>query len=118
MGAYLNADMDTFTVMKLTGEAVDIMVKVDSLYAKFVVLENNKPALYLQLKKALYGCMQSALLWYKLFANTLLDMGFELNPYNSCVKMIEGTQCTVAWYVNNNKISQTSLHGNCGHRKI
>jgi Reverse transcriptase (RNA-dependent DNA polymerase) len=107
VGAYLNADMDQFTVMKLTGDAVNIMIQVDSSYAQFVSRENNKPVLYLQLKKALYGCVRSALLWYELFANTLLDMGFELNPYDSCVanKIIEGTQCTVAWYVDDNKIS-------------
>jgi hypothetical protein len=107
VGAYLNADMDKFMVMKLTEEAVDIMVKVDSLYAKFVALDNNKPVFYLQLKKALYGCVQSALLWYELFAHTLLDMGYELNPYDSCDanKTIEGSQCTVAWYVDDKKIS-------------
>jgi Reverse transcriptase (RNA-dependent DNA polymerase) len=107
VGAYLNADMDQFTLMKLTGDAVNIMIQVDTSYAKYVSHENNKPVLYLQLKKAQYGCVRSALLWYELFANTLFDMGFELNPYDSCVanKIIEGTQCTVAWYVDDNKIS-------------
>jgi hypothetical protein len=63
--------------------------------------------LYLQLKKALYGCVKSALLWYDLFANTLQDMGFVLNPYDACIanKIIDGTQCTIAWYVDDNKIS-------------
>jgi Reverse transcriptase (RNA-dependent DNA polymerase) len=62
------------------------------------------------LKKALYGCVKSALLWYELFANTLKDMGFELNPYDACVanKIIEGTQCTIAWYVDDNKISHVN----------
>jgi hypothetical protein len=34
-------------------------------------------------------------------------MGFELNPYNTCVanKTINGKQCTIAWYVDDNKIS-------------
>jgi hypothetical protein len=34
-------------------------------------------------------------------------MGFELNPYDPCVanKIIDGTQCTVVWYVDDNKIS-------------
>jgi hypothetical protein len=30
VGAYLNAEIDTFTVMKLTGETVDIMIQVDN----------------------------------------------------------------------------------------
>jgi Reverse transcriptase (RNA-dependent DNA polymerase) len=63
VGANLNADIDTFTVMKLTGEAVDIMVQVHNKYSNFVTKENSKNVLYLQLKKALYGCVQSALLW-------------------------------------------------------
>jgi Reverse transcriptase (RNA-dependent DNA polymerase) len=107
VGAYLNANMDDFTVMKLTGEAVKIMVQVDKLYAPFVSFENGKQVLYLQLKKALYGCVKSALLWYELFTGTLQDMGFVLNPYDACVanKIIDGTQCTIVWYVDDNKIS-------------
>jgi hypothetical protein len=34
-------------------------------------------------------------------------MGFELNSYDTCVanKTIDGQQCTIAWYVDNTKIS-------------
>jgi Reverse transcriptase (RNA-dependent DNA polymerase) len=32
VGAYLNADMDRFSLMKLTGTAVDIMVSVSYMY--------------------------------------------------------------------------------------
>jgi hypothetical protein len=34
-------------------------------------------------------------------------MGFELNPYDFCVakKTINGKQCTIGWYVDDNKIS-------------
>jgi ketopantoate hydroxymethyltransferase len=34
-------------------------------------------------------------------------MGFELNPYDACVanKMINGKQCSIVWYVDDNKIS-------------
>jgi hypothetical protein len=34
-------------------------------------------------------------------------MGFELNPYDPCVAnaMIKGKQCTICWYVDDNKIS-------------
>jgi len=34
-------------------------------------------------------------------------MGFKLNPYDPCVanSQVRGKQCTVAWYVNDNKIS-------------
>jgi uncharacterized spore protein YtfJ len=34
-------------------------------------------------------------------------MGFKLNPYDLCVanSQIKGKQCTVAWFVDENKIS-------------
>jgi hypothetical protein len=37
-------------------------------------------------------------------------MGFELNPYDACVanKTIEVTQCSVVWYVDDNKISHVN----------
>ena len=36
-------------------------------------------------------------------------MGFTINKYNKCVanKMINGKQCTIAWYVDDVKISHT-----------
>ena len=63
--------------------------------------------LYLQLLKALYECVQSALLWYNLFTNILQEAGFVLNPYNAYVtnKTINKKQCMIVWYVNDNKIS-------------
>jgi len=61
-GAYLHADMEDFVLLKLVGEAVDIMCQVNPKYENFVVIENGKKVLYLQLLKALYGCVQYALL--------------------------------------------------------
>jgi len=106
-GAYLHVDMEEFVLLKLVGEAVEIMCQVNPKYENFVVIENGKKVLYLQLPKALYGCVQSALLWYDLFTNRLVQMGFKLNPYDLCVanSQIKGKQCTIAWYVDDNKIS-------------
>jgi hypothetical protein len=99
--------MDQFTLLKLTGKAVNIMVQVDPTYKAFVSQERKGPVLYLQLTKALYRCVKSALLWYELFSGTLINMVFELNPYNACVinNTIEGAQCTIAWYVDDIKVS-------------
>ena len=51
--------------------------------------------------------MKSAIIWYDTFCGTLKDLGFKLNPYDPCVanKMVNGRQCTIAWYVDDNKIS-------------
>ena len=107
VGAYLKAFMDDFVVMKFTGESVTILCKLNPKHRKFVVIENGIEVLYVRLIKALYGCVKSALLWYDLFHNTLKDMGFVLNPYDPCVAncMIQGKQCTIACYVDDNKIS-------------
>ena len=37
-------------------------------------------------------------------------MGFKLNNHDQCVanKMIEGSQCTIVWCVNDNKISHVN----------
>jgi hypothetical protein len=79
-GAYLKASMKDFVIIKFTGESVDIILKMEPSHAKFVTYENGVKTLYARLKKALYGCVQSALLWYKLFHDTLKKMGFAINP--------------------------------------
>ena len=106
-GAYLHANMDDFVIVKLTGQTVDIMCNVNDEWKQLVIEENGKKVLYLQLKKALYGCIKSAILWYECFVECLEGLGFELNPYDHCIanKIINGEQCTIAWYVDDCKIS-------------
>ena len=106
-GAYLKAYMKDFVIMKFTGEMVDILCKMNPKYIDYVVLEAGVRTLYVRLIKAIYGCVQSALLWYELFSETLQKMGFVLNPYDRCVANcdINGKQCTIAWYVDDTKIS-------------
>lgn len=57
VGAYLLADMEDYVLVRLTGESVDIMCKVNKEYENFVVEEKGKKVLYMHLKKALYRCM-------------------------------------------------------------
>ena len=61
-GAYLHTLMKDFTVIKFTGESVDIVCKADKSYKAFVTKEKGKQVIYAKLKKALYGCVMSALL--------------------------------------------------------
>ena len=106
-GAYLHAIMDDFVIVKLTGKTIDIMCDVNPDLRKLVVIENGIKVLYLQLVKALYGCIKSALLWYECFSSCLKGLGFTLNPHDLCVanKLIDGKQCTIVWYVDDCKIS-------------
>ena len=84
-----------------------MMCEVNSKYKPFVRIVNGRKVLYLKVLRALYGCIESALLWYELFTTTLTNMGFKVNPYNRCVanKMINGNQCTIVWYVDDRKVS-------------
>ena len=106
-GAYLNADMNDFVLIRLLGDDVDMMCNANPTYAEFVTYDKGRKTLFLQLKKALYGCVQCALLWYHLFRDTLQDLGFVFNLYDPCVAnaQIKGSQCTIVWYVDDNKIS-------------
>ena len=63
--------------------------------------------LYVRLSKALYGLLQSVLLFYRKLRSELEGFGFEVNPYDPCVanKMINGSQITVTWHVDDLKIS-------------
>ena len=63
IGAYLNAIMDEFVVIKIEHEMVEFMVQEDpEKYRKHVRIENGKEVLYVQIIKALYGCMISGVL--------------------------------------------------------
>ncbi len=108
-GAYLHAKMPEgkIVLMKLVGQFVDIMCDVNPEYKQYVRYERGKKVLYLRVLRAIYGCLESALLWYNLYSSTLVGMIFELNPYDLCVanKMINGSQCTIGFYVDDNKIS-------------
>jgi hypothetical protein len=64
--------------------------------------------LCVRLGKAMYECVKSALLWYNLFSTTLKEMlGFTLHQYDPWIanKTINGSQCTIVWYVDDTKIS-------------
>jgi hypothetical protein len=109
-GAYLNAKMVDEVLMKIMGAEVDLFCEIDPSLADFVTLEKGRKVLHTQLDKALCGCVQSALLWCESHASTLKEMGFELNPCDPCVAntIIEGKQCTICWYVDDNKLSHVN----------
>jgi hypothetical protein len=63
--------------------------------------------IYVILTKALYGTLQTALLFWLNLSTQLVECGIELNPYDFCVanKKVDGKQCTVVWHVDDLKIS-------------
>ena len=65
----------------------------------------------MEILQAIYGCIESALRWYELYAETLEKEGFVINPYDRFVanKVINGEQCTIVWYVDNNKVPHKDI---------
>ena len=110
VAAYLKVEMNDFTLLKFTGESVDIMCKMNPKYEEYFITELGRKVLFVQLLKALYGCVVSALLLFELFSGYLKEMGFEIIPYDSCIanKIIDKKQFTIAWYVDDMKISHAN----------
>ena len=110
--AYLQASLSSKgsnerVLMKLEGDLIDIMAKVNPEYAKNVIHEHSKEVLYMEILQVIYGCIESALRWYELYFETLMNEGFKINPCDKCVanKIINGKQCTLVWYVDDDKVS-------------
>ena len=108
-GAFMQVDMDELVHVRFEGEMVDKLVEIDhDLYASYISEENGKKVMYVELLKALYGTLRAArLFWEKLQAKLVNEWGFTPNRYDSCVvnKMVDGRQLTVAWHVDDLKIS-------------
>ena len=111
-GAFLHANNDSFVIMKMMGRLAELMVNTaPAMYRKYVIDDSSgKPILYVQLQKALYGMLKSALLFYRKLVSDLHAMGFELNPYDPCVanKLVDGQQLTVSWHVDDLTLSHAT----------
>ena len=107
-GAFMQGDQDETVHMRLEGTLAELLTKCDpKLYWQYVVTENNKPVLYVELVKALYGTLRTALILWRKLTSKLVEWGFTINPYDWCVanKQINGQQCTLVWHVDDMKIS-------------
>ena len=104
----MHADMDDDVHMVLEGKMAELLVQLDpKRYSPHMHVENGRKLLYVKLKKALYGTLKAALLFWKHLSAKLNGWGFVANPYDSCVvnKEINGSQCTILWHVDDLKIS-------------
>jgi hypothetical protein len=99
----LQADNPDYVLMRLDGILAELMVQVaPALYRNyFTTNATGKPVLYVQLEKAVYDMMKSALLFYQKLVANLTSLGYVINPYDPCVanKMINGKQMTICWHV-------------------
>ena len=97
-------------IMKIVGDVfVDIMCEINPTYKDYVLIHKGRKILYVEVLRSIYGCIEAALLWYNYYRAMLEDLGFEINPYDRCIanQVMDGKQCTLTWYVDDNKISHT-----------
>jgi uncharacterized protein Yka (UPF0111/DUF47 family) len=102
-GAYLHADMTSEVYLYIEPTLASILVSIDQSYSQYL----DDGSLIVKLDKALYGCIESAKLFYDHVHTTLTAMGFKRNGYDQCVfnKTINGKQCTIVVYVDDLMVS-------------
>lgn len=78
-GAFLHTDLDKEVAMQLRGQLADLMVQVDpELYGPYHrVMSKEENILYVNMLNAMYGLLQSALLFYLKLVKNLT--GFAVN---------------------------------------
>lgn len=109
-GAFLQTDLDPSeqVLIRLDGRMAELLALIDpQIYRPNIVTEGGKPVIYAQLKKALYGMIQSALRFWEQVLTDITKLGFEVNPYDWCVanRTVNGSQQTICWHVDDFLIS-------------
>ena len=101
--AFLHAPMpqdpQKAVYMKLNKFLTSVLCKIDPTYEKFVRKDGT---CVVKLKRALYGCIESARLFYDKLKTDLEKLGFSVNPLDMCVfnrKEKDGSQSTIACHV-------------------
>jgi hypothetical protein len=97
--AYLNADMPNDVFVKLTPLISKILADNHPQFAQFIDKRNQ---ILVKLKKAQYGCIESAKLWYKTISSLMIKSGYQVNPYDQCIFQKvndDGNKIYVAIYV-------------------
>ena len=111
--AYLNADMPDEVYMTLDKMTTEILLHIDPSYKKFVeVNRKGNQEVTVKLDKALYGCVQSARLWYNTLSKYLQSIGFEPNPVDMCVfnrYTPSSDQTTVCFHVDDGLATSSDL---------
>ena len=119
-GAFLNADMSPTSIdvhMRLDRVMSTMLIQLDPSYEKFRGINGT---VVVRLDKALYGCVEASLLWYKDLKSKLVADGFIENPYDRCVLNkigLSGKQISIVLHVNDLMVTsesrQTSTASDC-----
>jgi len=97
---FLNAPIDDEDEIHMFLER-DIVDMVVTWFPELSPYQTEDGRMVVKLTKALYGLVQSAMLWYRTIAGFLTKNGFVVNDYDKCVlnKTLNGTQITICLYV-------------------
>jgi hypothetical protein len=97
--AFLESTMKGEDVlMELSPFCVKVLLKFAPHLKPYI---NGVGKIIVKLQKSLYGCVQSAKIWYEHLRDVLLSFDFIKNEYDNCVfnKTVNGAQITVVVYV-------------------
>ena len=111
-GAFLQTDqpIDDKVIIRFEGPMVDALLEIDpaAYSGKIQIIRNSKSkVLYARAKKAIYGTVRAAYLFWLDLSSHFKSWGFEANPYDQCTvnRMFGKHQCTIQWHVDDLKIS-------------
>ena len=110
-GAFLHSTMpedEPAVYVRLNKFEAKVLVKINKSYERFV---RKNGTMIVKLKRALYGCVQSARLWYKKLSGDLMKLGYKVNPHDPCVfnrTEQDGKQTTLVLHVDDVFISASS----------
>ena len=68
--------------MRLNKQLTAALIQIDATYIKYM---NNNGTCIVKLEKALYGCVESAKLWYNKLSSDLIKFNYIANEYDICV---------------------------------
>ena len=81
-GATWSLTGDHVEYMRLNKQLTAALIKIDATYNKYM---NNNGTCIVKLKKALYGCVESAKLWYDKLSRDLIKFNYIADEYDICV---------------------------------
>ena len=91
-----------------------IAIMAPQVYGKYVTVNaKGRKVLFVKIQKALYGMLESTLLFYKKLVDDLKRVGFSINPYDPCMASIEieGKHMTRTWHVDDLKMCHVDANG-------
>ena len=94
--------------MRLDNTMSEYMVRINPEYSQY---RQRNGAITVLLRKALYGCVESASLWYENLRLTLKGLGYVRNETDICVYNRagkDGVQCTLCVHVDDLLITNSS----------